>query len=910
MLNAVRVACARAIASPTVVLFVAALALGSMLFPWHLAESRTYPGLDPNAIFVRGGSQPGDSVQLANGDRARIATARGSSQRIDLVDSESDFSATLDLTAGGAETESKTASVSVRPPPSARYFSVYIAVVNGSVLFHRIAIQASDSLGNPAANDPPLMTQDFSDPTLASWVGSPAIQRPAMTSGLTGVELSAQTTQVTLHTGIKAIDKLAPSYVVSANFTALSGTPAFNVSVAWVDAHLKTIRWDPDWPQWAAYATAPYVPAALGLWYPAEGYSVSLQFVHAGSPTVEVVTSKAGMVLGTTNLGPYLPGATYRVTASWIANQQARFTITWPDGSHYVYSLDRSSGFGLFRDAFVNLSIFTSGSPSAATQLNLNNVQLVIPPKTRFATSVVDLRVQVVALIVVSWLFAYLLVSLRRFEFHLPLVSSLRPRLTRMSLVVAIGGLASIGICVAAAQFDGHPFDHLSQGEAAYVVARYGLGALYGRTTAIPDTIIRGGAVPWNPAEFIYPPGMANFFAAVATIWTTIRGPIDPMGDRAFYAFWKLCYSVFMFIDVALIVGIARRMNSGTSWWPWILAACFAFNPAVLIDAPIWGQSNAMLCTPLLLAVLGLVVHRPRLAWVALAIAVSVKQTALLAVPIFAVFALRTYGLRRTIVDGAFGLIAMFVFISPTIFEGYSPSTILSTTVSKLIDFGTPLTNYTTQVSADTFPIWVLITPNMGLHGHERLWTSDQTNLPFVHVSYANGGLVLFGAVAVLSLWTAWRAADANNLSWRRLMLATALMIVGYVTTNTRTSGHYLTLAVPFLLLAIPSSATAWRFWKVGLVSLTAVVSMYGLFMFISAKGEWPVFAGLGSPSTNPLSAAVYHVYISDIGITIFAAILLYTTLALGAEAVTSRGSLRPRRNTSELATPQSIPAG
>jgi hypothetical protein len=85
----------------------------------------------------------------------------------------------------------------------------------------------------------------------------------------------------------------------------------------------------------------------------------------------------------------------------------------------------------------------------------------------------------------------------------------------------------------------------------------------------------------------------------------------------------------------------------------------------------------------------------------------------------------------------------------------------------------------------------------------------------------------------------------------------------------------------------------------VAAITTISVLSLYGLFMFIAASGEWPVFAVFGSPSTNAISAAVYKVYTSDVFITLFAAVLLYVTIQLFIEVLAP-----PRRPTVAMLIP------
>jgi len=391
----------------------------------------------------------------------------------------------------------------------------------------------------------------------------------------------------------------------------------------------------------------------------------------------------------------------------------------------------------------------------------------------------------------------------------------------------------------------------------------------------------------WSPAEFVYPPGMVNFFIAVAKTWQLGHGSPVPLASDLYTSLWKFAFAAFILVGAGLLLAISRRTNGGSRGWALLLAGLFAVSPAVIFDVAVWGQTNGLLLAVLLLAVLALVLDRPQLMWSAIVVAVLVKQTALLVVPLIALFAVRRYGLRRSITYAAFGIIVGFVFIAPSLLAGYSPATVYMTTFGKLADFGTPLTPYSTTVSADTFPIWVVLTGVRNFHGMDRLWTSDRETVPLMGLTYSTAGLLLFIFIALAAAWAVWREAGRPTSSYQRLFLTISLVIVGYVSLNTRTSGHYLILAIPFLLLGLPRSVPLTAFWKVASVSALALVSEYGLFMFIAAKGEWPNFAVLGSPTTNGFSGLVYAIYTYDGFITLFALLMFLVVLRLLLEVTT-----------------------
>jgi hypothetical protein len=882
--------------SRNAVVVVGIAVVASLLIPWHTAGPRVYPGLDPNLLFVNDkGSRPESGNVRINGDSAVITARENSAPTVHLVDSESDFSADFDVTPSKTAQQWQAASVTAHAPPGTRYFALLIGARGGTILFHSINAKAV-ATAQPTPQQPSF-SDDFANPKLPDWFSGSGVERvSAGTNAGYGLQVTATGGQEagTYTRVLGPIQQLPAAYVVSCQFRTLAGLPNFKIAFDWLDAQGRHISYGADWQQWAPFAQ-PFLPAMIRLWHPRKGNAINLEFNGALQPMISVVTSDANRQSTTKDLAEYVAGKTYHVSLVWKHAQSATFQVTTPEGKTLGYSTNRNSGFGLFDDPFVNLSVGSSAPLGATSSLEIQHVRLTIPAQTRFGKNVSDWRLTALTWAIVLWLLAYISAY---FVTHIwsswsalgrwrPVVLSWVSR-RNLAVLAAIGALCCL--YAVSAIIDGHPYDRLGQESAAYVIDQYGVGALYGRTSAVPDGLIRGATVPWSPAEFVYPPGMANFFIAVAKTWQLVHGSIAPMTDRNYYVFWKFAFALFILVCAGLILAISRRTNGGSSRWVWLLAGLFALSPAVIFDVAVWGQSNGLLLAILLLAVFALVTERPNLMWSAIVVAVLVKQTALLVVPLVALFALRRYGLRRSLMSAAFGAVVGFVFIAPSILAGYSPATALLPTIGKVADFGTPLVTYDTTVSADTFPIWVVPTGLRDLHGMDRLWTSDRATIAGLGISYATAGVILFLAVFLVAAWFTWKASRSQTRSYQHLFLAIALVVVAYVSLNTRTSGHYLILAVPFLLLGLPRAAPLRAFWKLAAVSTIALLSEYGIFMFIAAKGEWPNFYVLGSPTTNAFSGLVYRIYTSDIFITLFAGLMLFVVYRLLVEVATQPG--------------------
>jgi hypothetical protein len=878
--------CLPLIFSRVAILVLAGVVVVSLFIPWQQAAPRTYPGLDPNLLYINSkgtGTQSGD-VRIS-GDRAVLTAREASAPTIHLVSSESDFSAEFDVTPSAAALPWQTATVTVHPPPGTRNFAVLVGAKGGTIVFHSITVAPVTTGGALSA---PVFADDFTNPKVPNWVPATDVDR-VTGSGLRVTASGAQ--EVGAYTRLLGLPQPEATYLVTGQFRSVSGLPTFKIAIDWLDSQQRHISYSADWKSWETYAQ-PFVPATISLWHPRKYNAVNLEFTSSLQPKIAVVTQDSGSPSLAKELADYEAGQTYHITLVWKHGHSALFRIKTPEAKTLFYAIDRQSGLGLFDEPFVNLSVGTSAPPGVTNSLEIRHVKLMIPSQTRFAQTVSDWRLTVLTGLIVIWLTAYAATYL---FLHVGVGSTLRtwfataggrlkqPR--NAAIAVAIVGLSSL--YAASTIIDGHPFDRLSQESAAYVIDQYGVGALYGRTSVVPDSIVRGGTGPWSPAEFVYPPGMANFFIVVGKTWQLFNHAPAPLGSQLYTSFWKFAFAIFVLVAAGLIFAISRRTNGGWRNWALLLAGLFAISPALVFDVAVWGQSNGLLLAILLLATLALVLNRPQLMWSAIVVAVLVKQTALLVAPLIVLFALRRYGLRRSLTYAAFGIVVGFVFIAPSLFAGYSPATSVMTTIGKLADFGTPLTPYNTTVSADTFPIWVVLTGMRSFHGIDRLWTTDRETVPLLGMSYSSAGLVLFILIALIAAWAVWREAGRPTPSYQRLFVSIALVVVAYVSLNTRTSGHYLILAIPFILLGLPRAAPVSAFWKLAAVSGLALISEYGLFMFIAAKGEWPNFAVLGSPSTNTFSALVYAIYTYDGFITLFAVLMFLVMVRLLLEVAT-----------------------
>jgi hypothetical protein len=617
-------------------------------------------------------------------------------------------------------------------------------------------------------------------------------------------------------------------------------------------------------------------PFEARFWYPASNTSINLRFAPGGRRQIIGSIFDGHEERLVTILGTYQVGSTYRLFMDWHKGSSASFRLVFPNTASVNYTVDRTSGLKLFDERFVNLSI-DSISAGGEQRAEVSAFNFTVPPQTAFSSKASDLRLLVVTAAIVVWFVAYLAYQLwagwnsrvgRQPSIERRNRAPLNTTVILRTIAIGVAGLVLVVAAYALlAPVDGLPYDRLAQESYAYVSDQYGLAALYERTAYIPDAAVRGGYAPWSNPPFAYPPAMAYPYWIIGHAWELIRGPISPMHDRSFQAFWKLAFSLFVLVNAGVIFAIFKSARG--TLWALFGVAVYALNPAIVFDAAGWGETEAIVTSALLISAFGFVTGKPRLGWSAVIVGALIKQTALFAVPIMAIYSLKRYGVRQSLIGGATGLLVGFSIVSPLIFIGYHPATIYRSVVAQLLNFANPVSSY---ASTDTFSVWTLVTWVQGLHGFDRIWAPYPLMLG--GIKFSTLGSVGFLATMLVLLWTLWGIRPAN-LTNEPLFLAIAAVLCAYVAFSTVASARYLLLALPFLILGLINSAAGTRLWMIGGLTAIAFISMYGVLMEIAVRGDWPVYFGLGNPSTNSFSHAAYQLYTSDAVITVLALVLL-----------------------------------
>jgi Gpi18-like mannosyltransferase len=204
--------------------------------------------------------------------------------------------------------------------------------------------------------------------------------------------------------------------------------------------------------------------------------------------------------------------------------------------------------------------------------------------------------------------------------------------------------------------------------------------------------------------------------------------------------------------------------------------ALYAFNPAVIFNAAVWGQYDAVYTFFLILSLMLALKAKPELSAATLAIALLTKPQAIALVPLIAFLIYKKSGLKRMLFSVLAFALTIFLIILPFDWNG-QPLTSLSQ-----IYFGGFGQYSVTSVNA--FNIW-------GLYG---LWVPDGN---FFIVGWA-----LFGAFAVFTLYFLHKRFNTSNEFLA--VFAAFMFFFAFFMLPTRIHERYLFPAISVLALMFP----------------------------------------------------------------------------------------------------------
>lgn len=243
----------------------------------------------------------------------------------------------------------------------------------------------------------------------------------------------------------------------------------------------------------------------------------------------------------------------------------------------------------------------------------------------------------------------------------------------------------------------------------------------------------------------------------------------------------KLPPNIFDLATSALIFIFIRKHFSLR--WALTATALYAFNPAMIFDAALWGQFDPIYTFFLILSLLLVLESKPELSAAAFMLGILSKPQGIALAPLIIFVIFRKHNWRRLLTSVAAAVVTVFAVILPLEWIGGNPVTFLSH-----IYFGA-YGNYA-YTSVNAFNIW----------SFGGLWKTDTTTFLFLNLSTV--GWILFGALAAFTLYFVYRRLDGSEEVV--VLFSAFLLFFGFFMLPTRIHERYLFPAFSVLALLIP----------------------------------------------------------------------------------------------------------
>ncbi|MEM2081957.1 MAG: hypothetical protein QW744_06790 [Candidatus Bathyarchaeia archaeon] len=266
-----------------------------------------------------------------------------------------------------------------------------------------------------------------------------------------------------------------------------------------------------------------------------------------------------------------------------------------------------------------------------------------------------------------------------------------------------------------------------------------------------------------------YPP----FNIYIFWVFGLLAKSLSLYGTAAFTYVMKLPPNLFDMATACLIFAFVRkRLDLKMAL---LAAGLYAFNPAVVFNAAVWGQFDAVYTFFIVFALMLALAAKPELSAVAYFLGVLTKPQSIALLPLIAYLILKKHGLRRFLTSVAASAAIVLAVILP--FEWSNPVTFLSN-----IYFGAYSGYGYTSVNA--FNTWALC----------GLWVPD--------AGFFILGWILFGCFSAFTLYVLHKRFDeAGELL---AIFAAFMLFFGFFMLPTRIHERYLFPAISTLALMFP----------------------------------------------------------------------------------------------------------
>lgn len=317
----------------------------------------------------------------------------------------------------------------------------------------------------------------------------------------------------------------------------------------------------------------------------------------------------------------------------------------------------------------------------------------------------------------------------------------------------------------------------------------------------------------YNPPNWCdYPP----FNIYIFWIFGSIGKALSLFGTSLIRYIVKLPPNLFDMATTFLIFAFVRKRL--TFKMALLAAALYAFNPAVIFNAAVWGQFDALYTFFLILSLYLIFELKPKLAVVAFMLGILTKPQSVALAPLFIFLIFKKYDWKGLLISILVAIATVFVVIIP--FEWNNPVTFLGN-----IYFGAYSTYGETTVNAFNF------------------WAFGGVRQPDTQASFLMGW-VMFVALAVFVVYFVHKRF---GVSTELLVLFSAFVLFfGFFMLPTRIHERYLFPAISVLALMFPFIKKTRSIY--GVLSATLLINQAYVLSFLNQPKFEDQFIQPGDP--------------------------------------------------------------
>jgi len=281
----------------------------------------------------------------------------------------------------------------------------------------------------------------------------------------------------------------------------------------------------------------------------------------------------------------------------------------------------------------------------------------------------------------------------------------------------------------------------------------------------------------------------------------------------------KLPSTLFDTATAGLIfVFLRKRFSFETSL---IATTFYAFNPATIFNASIWGQFDAIYTFFLISSIVLILDSKPKLSVATFTVGVLTKPQSIALAPLIIFLLLRKYSLK-TVVASVATSAALIITVSAPVS--------LNNLAGFLVNIYLRGYQEYTYTSANAFNLWALV----------GLWKSDAQIFLFLNLFQI--GWIMFGAIAAVSLYYLYKAiqrAEKTGNTFEKAVLFTAFVLLfGFFMLPTRIHERYLFPVISVLTMMLPFIKESRPLYAV--LTATYLSNMWYVLEFLNAGSNPP----------------------------------------------------------------------